>query len=261
MKLCLLLAISVAYAAAAPAERIVGGSEATPHTWPWQLSLRRQGSHICGAAILTANYAVTAAHCVDGQVESDMSIVAGGHSLQNPSMFEQAIDVTYVMHPSYNGDALGFPNDIAILRLATPLEFNDGVQPANLVPDDSKDFAGEKDCFITGWGKLGGSESGVPDLLQEVQTDVVTNSACRSALGLFPGLGLSSSHVCVYDSANQASGACNGDSGGPLVCMSNGQYTLIGVTSWGLSGCATDAPSVYTRVSKFLDWVKSNSDL
>ncbi|XP_067669521.1 fibrinolytic enzyme, isozyme C-like [Haliotis asinina] len=261
MMLCLLLAVSLAYSAAAPSQRIVGGSDAVPHSWPSQLSLRRQGSHICGASILTANYAVTAAHCVENQVQSDMSIVAGGHDLQNPSDFQQQIDVTYVMHPSYSGTALGFPNDIAILKLATPLQWNDGVQPANLVPDDSKNFAGESDCFITGWGKLGGSESGLPDILQEVQTNVVSNSACKSALGFFPGLGLSDNHVCVYDSVNKATGACNGDSGGPLVCMSNGQYTLIGVTSWGLSGCATDAPSVYTRVSKYLDFIRNNSDL
>ena len=52
-----------------------------------------------------------------------------------------------------------------------------------------------------------------------------------------------------------------GDSGGPLVCQVNpdgeGPYELVGITSWGLSGCGTDYPSVYVRVSTFREWLDS----
>ena len=55
--------------------------------------------------------------------------------------------------------------------------------------------------------------------------------------------------------------AVQGDSGGPLVCQAesdgSGPYELVGITSWGLSGCGTDYPSVYVRVSTFRDWIDS----
>uniref|UniRef100_A0A8C0IVF2 Peptidase S1 domain-containing protein n=1 Tax=Chelonoidis abingdonii TaxID=106734 RepID=A0A8C0IVF2_CHEAB len=51
---------------ATPAGRIVGGSAALVKEWPWQVSLQVQGSHVCGGSIITREWIVTAAHCVEG---------------------------------------------------------------------------------------------------------------------------------------------------------------------------------------------------
>ena len=34
--------------------------------FPWQISLRNLGSHICGGSIVNKNQVITAAHCVEG---------------------------------------------------------------------------------------------------------------------------------------------------------------------------------------------------
>lgn len=43
--------------------RIVGGVEAKPHSWPWQISLRRGGGHACGGTLINDQWVLTASHC------------------------------------------------------------------------------------------------------------------------------------------------------------------------------------------------------
>lgn len=54
------------------------------------------------------------------------------------------------------------------------------------------------------------------------------------------------------------SGACNGDSGGPLFVKSDARpRTVIGVVSYGASGCNEKAPTVFSRVSYYLPTISS----
>ena len=53
-------------------------------------------------------------------------------------------------------------------------------------------------------------------------------------------------------------GKCLGDFGGPLVCYDNdGRLHLSGLVSWGLSCETVEKPGVYTRVSRYISWIKN----
>lgn len=46
--------------------RIVGGTNAQPGSWPWQVTMDYTGEpapHWCGGSIVTPEWIVTAAHC------------------------------------------------------------------------------------------------------------------------------------------------------------------------------------------------------
>jgi len=61
-----------------PGTRIIGGSTASPHSWPWQLSLRVMNGHSCGASLISPRWAITAAHCVMRSNDPHVySLVAG----------------------------------------------------------------------------------------------------------------------------------------------------------------------------------------
>merc|ERR1711893_72229 len=58
---------------------IVGGWESRENEFPWQISLQWFGSHICGGSVVDSRHVITAAHCVENDAPSRLSVVVGDH--------------------------------------------------------------------------------------------------------------------------------------------------------------------------------------
>jgi hypothetical protein len=96
---------------------------------------------------------------------------------------------------------------------------------------------------VIGWGT---TEQNVqsPTLL-EAEVPMVSDATCLGVPDLNPGGFDPASMVCAGGGSTDT---CAGDSGGPLMVPQAGDFTVVGVTSWG-AGCATPGdPGVYSRL-------------
>lgn len=57
--------------------QIVGGVPAVAGDFPFIVSFQKNGNHFCGGSLLNANTVLTAAHCVEGQGVSGLTVRAG----------------------------------------------------------------------------------------------------------------------------------------------------------------------------------------
>ena len=88
----------------------------------------------------------------------------------------------------------------------------------------------------------------------------MTNKECVADTGWKPQA-ITSNMLCAGHLGKEGSDACGGDSGGPLVAIGRDDTVIVyGIVSFGnIEGCGhSEFPTVYTRVTVFLDWIQSN---
>jgi len=239
--------------------RIVGGSATDIEQHPHQVCLLDDEFHFCGGSLISPTWVVTAAHCIDAFENSPSAVTVGAGANRYKDTIKKTAKAIYV-HPDYDGFADGFPNDVGLIELSEPFETSDKIDIIEMLPEgDSNTFAGE-DCTITGWGKTDYLNPGVSETLQGLDIPVITNAACSTTWVDVIGATINDGHICLFEQTGGES-ACSGDSGGPLTCKVDGKNVLAGATSWGISTCSGDYPSVYTRISTFRKWIKDTSGI
>jgi len=232
--------------------RLVGGEPAEANQFPYQVSFQYKfGGHFCGGMVYDENHVITAAHCCTNSA-SQVKIVAGDHRLSSNDGTEQERDVTEVrQHESYFGSS----NDVCMLTLAEPLEYNFAVVAVNMPTQDYEFEVGSK-ATLSGWGALGSSQSSPDELYFNPNNEVVSDDQCQH---MYNSIGLGSYFVPEDEFCAGLDGdsACYGDSGGPLVCEEDRK--LCGVVSWGYDCNTNVAPAVYAQAAHYVDWFTTNS--
>jgi len=239
--------------------KIVNGEKAEYGEWPWQVSLRQWRTatflHKCGAALLSENWAITAAHCVESVNPDELLLRMGEYDLNDefpePYTFQDRKVQIVASHPKF--DPKTFEYDLALLRFYEPVTFQPNIIPV-CVPEDDDDLVGSN-AWVTGWGRL--YEDGpLPAVLQEVPLPIINNKQCEA---MYEKAGFREHIPHIFICAGYREGgkdSCEGDSGGPMgVMRKDGRFMLSGVISWGIGCAEKNQPGVYTRISEFREWI------
>jgi len=242
----------------AAGERIVGGHEAQEHQWPWQVALFIDDAWFCGGALISENYVLTAAHCAEGA--SYFDIMAGAHNVRASSEPHRVEITSYNgwTHPQWDHNTLS--NDVALIELPSPIDFNDYIAPSCMPSAGDTADVGEL-VTCTGWGKPSDSAGGISPVLRMVEDrPIISNSDCNAIYGI-----VGSGVVCIDTTGGK--GTCNGDSGGPLnmkyeVTKAGQKWKQVGIVSFGASaGCEVGYPAGFSRVEYYLDWISSETGM
>ncbi|XP_030740238.1 mastin-like [Echinops telfairi] len=236
---------------------IVGGHDAPPGKWPWQVSLwipdmRGQWIPHCGGSLIHEQWVLTAAHCVviprAGRLR--VRVQVGQVRLVQSDPLQEVANV--IPHPHFRQGS-----DIALLKLVAPVTLSPTVQLVTLPSPGLRVFPGTK-CWVTGWGDINHNVPVPrPYHLQEVEIPIVGNEDCnRRYLSNFP---LMKTVKVIQDdmlcAGSKGHDSCQGDSGSPLVCSWNDTWLQVGLVSWGDSCGHPFLPGVYVRVMSYVSWI------
>ena len=220
------------------------------------MQLRKQGMMFsCGGSVINDRFILTAAHCVsDASSPSEFIVILHAfttNDFNNPQL--QYRVKNFMKHPAWNGgENKVSPNDVALLELERPLQFNNRFMPICLTTNTQYN-----NLFVAGWGMMDkrtffGTQLVEPPTLREVELNEVPSAQCKRQMPIDP-----QREICAGD----RKATCQGDSGGPLMTRMNGKVYQTGIVSFGIKYCSTQqvAPSVFERPGFHINWIRQNT--
>ncbi|XP_055269635.1 putative serine protease 42 [Moschus berezovskii] len=233
--------------------KILGGQDSEEGKWPWQVSLRVRGRHVCGASLVTERWVLTAAHCILSRYQ--YSVMMGDRNLQGILSGLLVPVSRVVIHPQFSTSGT-IKNDLALLRLGYPVNYTGLIQPI-CIPEKTFHVQAGTRCWVTGWGRKQEFEGPlVSEVLQEIDQYIMYYEECNGLLQMALRTNkdlVQEGVICGYNSIGKDS--CQGDSGGPLVCQYNTTWVQVGIVSWGVGCGRNNTPGVYTETALYAKWL------
>ncbi|XP_023300273.2 brachyurin-like [Lucilia cuprina] len=235
---------------------IVGGSRAILGQFPHHVLLRRdsQDQLLCGGSIISDTWVLTAAHCVYNRTFVHMEF--GTIDLYVDGVVMNSS--TFFIHPKYKPSIV--MDDVALIKLPTPLKFNKNINVIPLVPskDAKNDFVG-KFGSVTGFGWPTDRAKRYSERLLWGTVQVISNKECAKKL---KERAIEASSMCAVPYMGTNMSPCRGDSGGALIWKNDEKrFVQIGIISSTKKNHCSEYPVAYARITSFLNYIRNITGL
>ncbi|CAF3541616.1 unnamed protein product [Rotaria sordida] len=211
----------------------------------------------CSGSILNNYFILTAAHCIEKIAPLYITIKAGIHYPIDENATIHIVDRIY-LHPKYKGHTDGYVNDIALLKLNKPLNFNDNlyvtptcIPTINASRNISQYPKNGTRLTVIGWNSIRQGKVDIFNPLQQREIFVIDNNnpmCLRSFID-------PEKQFCT-GFLKDGRDPCYGDSGGPILQWMSNRWEQVGIASYSRCGIP-GYPSIYTRLAYYIDWINS----
>ncbi|XP_054611716.1 uncharacterized protein LOC129169362 isoform X2 [Dunckerocampus dactyliophorus] len=244
--------------------RVEGDSGVVPGgTWPWVVSLHKNGAFTCAGTLITSRVILTSAQCISSSIptSSDWTVYLGQKLVNGVEGFEMTMSIENITI----SEMTGF--NIAVLQLTKAVSFSDYIQTVCLDITNVQTFPTGTRCWVAGWGQMTKNKSNAraDESLRDIETGVIScNSAdqdniCTSSLDIQQ---VHSFFLCFkiwilgLSCGSQQQWSLQGDEGGPLLCKSDSSWFQAAVVTAGQSKSLRADIQVFSRPSRFGSFLK-----
>ncbi|KAJ8687700.1 hypothetical protein QAD02_023494 [Eretmocerus hayati] len=223
---------------------IIGGRPVAIEDYPYQVYIARWG-HFCGGAIISANFVITAAHCVSNHPIQSFTIRAGSSNRLKGGPTHSIAEI--IIHENFNSY---LENDIALMKVNEPFIFDESRQPVGLF-NQTKPIQPGILANMSGWGV---SEDNRSSELRAIQVPIVDQEICNIVYSEIGGLG--EARICAGYYNQEGKGPCFNDDGGPLVV----EGRLVAIMSFVYFNCLPpNYPAIYSDIYYFRKWIERHA--